>query len=401
MRATGSFPPLNLKIAIRLSLLVCLSAQIVFYLAEYRSENVLSLSSSASRRMTEESYHAPNIIYSDMSFSVANVTAGAIHGEQQSRSKDRSKQESPKTPSQRLTSIWDVHIEELVNKGNYTAADCDPRLTYMDDVVVSSAWNRRIPMVVHVTGKTRCLSQPFLENLQRWKLKSHSFYFHDDDAVDQLLQAHYWPEFPQLQNMQHCMVSGAAKADLWRYLVLYRYGGIYADMDTAPGEDFFRKPDNTTTIISSNDDGFFVVERIGVLSQYFMATSPRHPLMFMAVQQAFSRLLDTNSIGEQYVPYVTGPGALKNAYIRFMGRTSGGKVTEGTYTSPNTNRSITVVGRRGNSDRYIQRESVMPIHKRQGYKLMGMTHFSRAGDPTLNVSCYEHLYHVANSPKNV
>jgi Glycosyltransferase sugar-binding region containing DXD motif len=357
---------------------------------EYRNGKVLPLH-SPSRRMALERYQEP-AVEPVLSISAAKVIMDDVNERNATKSVYPSTV-SVKSSTTKHHSIWDISIDDLVSTSNYTAADCDPRLRYMDDVIEPASWDRMIPKVVHTTGKTRCLSQPFMDNLQQWKLQGHSFFFHDDNAVDKLLQE-FWPEFPQLQSMQHCMVSGAAKADLWRYLVLYRYGGIYADMDSAPGDLFFRE-DNTTTIISSKDDGFFVVERIGVLSQYFIATSPRHPLMFIAVQQVFSRLLETDSIGDQYVPFVTGPGALKNAYIRFMGRTSGGKVTQGIHTSP-TNRSITVVGNQRDSDRYIRRESMRPIHKKRGYQLMGMTHFSRAGDSTFNTSCYLHLYHMAN-----
>ena len=46
-----------------------------------------------------------------------------------------------------------------------------------------------------------------------------------------------WPEFPQLRNSIDCLknAGGAAKADLWRYLALWVYGGIYTDMDNSPG----------------------------------------------------------------------------------------------------------------------------------------------------------------------
>jgi hypothetical protein len=102
-------------------------------------------------------------------------------------------------------------------------------------------------------------------------------------------------------------------ADLWRYLVLYQYGGIYADIDSAPGHLF-----KNGTVIVDDDDAWFVVERIGTLSQYFMASSPKHPLMHLAVTVTLRRLLEVQVIGKQYVPYVTGPGALKEAWSHFL-----------------------------------------------------------------------------------
>ena len=172
---------------------------------------------------------------------------------------------------------------------------------------------RKIPRIVHVTSKTRCMPTIIVDNLQRWRLPQHNFYIHDDDAVNKLLWETYWPEFPHLNLLRPCMISGAALADLWRYLVLYQYGGIYADIDSAPGHLFLNG-----SVIEDTDDAWFVVERIGTLSQYFMASSPKHPLMHLAVTVTLRRLLEVQKIGKQYVPFVTGPGALKESWAHFL-----------------------------------------------------------------------------------
>jgi mannosyltransferase OCH1-like enzyme len=157
------------------------------------------------------------------------------------------------------------------------------------------------------------MPQQIIDNIQRWRLPDHNFYVHDDEAVNRLLWETYWPEFPHLNLLRPCLISGAALADLWRYLVLYQYGGIYADIDSAPGHLF-----KNGTVIADDDDAWFVVERIGTLSQYFMASSPKHPLMHFAVTVTLRRLLEVQVIGKQYVPYVTGPGALKEAWGHFL-----------------------------------------------------------------------------------
>jgi hypothetical protein len=104
-----------------------------------------------------------------------------------------------------------------------------------------------------------------------------------------------------------------------RYLVLYQFGGVYTDIDAAPGPWF-----NNGTAIGDDDDAWFVVERIGVLSQYFMSASPGHPLMHLAVSVTLKRLLEVDPIGTQYVPFVTGPGALKEAFYLFTNKYGNG-----------------------------------------------------------------------------
>ena len=130
--------------------------------------------------------------------------------------------------------------------------------------------------------------------------------------MDRLLQRH-WPEFPQLQLMQSCILSGAAKADIWRLLVLWEYGGIYTDIDNAP-EPLFKNG----TAIANEDDSFFVMDRIGTLSQYFMAASPKHPLIHIAILETLKRIQEVTSVGLQNVAFVSGPEAMRQAMKIFM-----------------------------------------------------------------------------------
>lgn len=161
---------------------------------------------------------------------------------------------------------------------------------------------RKIPRIIHLTGKTKCLSQAFNNAAQKWSaFPNFSFYFHDDAAVDALIHGRDWPEFPQLQNTMRCLrnAGGAAMADIWRYLVLYEFGGIYSDMDNYPGVNL-----ENGTAFTPDLDAFFIQEGGGFLSQYFFATSPKHPLMFQAVQDVMNtvhHLEDTgNFYGEKY-----------------------------------------------------------------------------------------------------
>jgi hypothetical protein len=233
-----------------------------------------------------------------------------------------------------------------------------------------------------------------------------SYYFHDDEAVDRLF-AKDWPEFPHLQEVAQCILYGAVKADLWRYLVMWEYGGLYSDIDATPA--LFNK-----TTITDDDDGFFVVEHSDLLSQYFMALSPRHPLMYYAIQQSLSNILRERDIGKSqttqhqshtnrivcssckpnkmyslsfsigYIntPLATGPQALHEAFTDFMWDARvkvpfhghGNAVAAGYFVGTN-GRSIRVVGTGKNQDEYILREAIDRRPKKKLYKTMNMTYF--------------------------
>lgn len=262
----------------------------------------------------------------------------------------------------------------------------------------------RIPKIIHVTTKSRCLPTQFATNLQLWKdtFPMYTFVLHNDAALERLLFNHSWPEFPHLQQALQCSISMAAKADLWRALVLWQYGGVYTDIDNAP-----RKFGPNS--IAPTDEAWFVVEEAGYLSQYFMATTPRHPLMYLLIQMTLHRLYNLRDVDHQYVPFVTGPGALKEAFLHYQHKQgpNNGAIPNGTATTSAIaragiynglgNSTVTVVGRRSASDEYIARNVV--YKKRRIYQsLMNMTHFSRVhsskeAKAKLNTdSCLERLW---------
>ena len=141
-------------------------------------------------------------------------------------------------------------------------AACPPPLVAVRDRLLSPslayAGGRKIPRIVHLSSKSRCNHPVIAANAETWKLKGHSLFLHDDEAVWKLLNRE-WPEFPGLRAVLTCLPStmGAHWIDVWRILVLWEYGGIFADIDTSPVPDLFNE-----TTITSNDDAFFVVETL-------------------------------------------------------------------------------------------------------------------------------------------
>ena len=165
---------------------------------------------------------------------------------------------------------------------------------------------------------------------------------------------------------------------------------IQSDIDNAPGQLF-----QNGTVIQDTDEAWFVVERIGVLSQYFMASSPKHPIMYIALTQCLSRLVHyVEHIGTQYVPYVTGPGVTKAAMMIFMKNLADFQtVKAGRYTGMD-GRTVTVAGNRRRSNKWVQRESLE--NKRLDYEAMNMTHFGASKNLKFKESCYEYLYKLAS-----
>ncbi|KAG7351907.1 glycosyltransferase sugar-binding protein containing DXD motif [Nitzschia inconspicua] len=238
-----------------------------------------------------------------------------------SNAKDVSPQESQKnqTTSTNQSSIF-LSLEELTLNPPEGSLRCPSQymIPIYDRVVLqknNSFEERRIPRRIHVSFNQRCVPDELAYSIQKWKdaLPDHSFYFHDDDAVDRLLQQAYWDtQFPELHRVMQCVkYKGAMKIDVWRILIIYLFGGLYTDVDVTPGPWF-----NTSTI-HSNDTFFTLSDADDRPSQWLFAMSPRHPIAEFTMDEIQRRLLKMKNIAKPRVVHITGPQALKAGRNKF------------------------------------------------------------------------------------
>jgi mannosyltransferase OCH1-like enzyme len=293
---------------------------------------------------------------------------------------------------------------EEITASNVTT--CPPGLVYLANNVHRDENNNpagtplsptAIPRIIHQTSKSRCVTQEMADAAAQWKFENWSYYFYDDEAVGRLFASEV-DAFPQIDALfRTCMPHGALKSDVFRYLVLHRHGGIYADLDSAPNafDPNLHLPDTV--------DAFFVVELYGMLSQYFMVSSPSHPLMWYAVQHSLANLLQERDTGRTAVAMKTGPHALHNAFALFrqdvgarVGHSQSKSIEAGVYAGTR-NRSVTVHGVASNSNELVIRDVLQGTKKAQ-YRKMNMTHFRDDYKINTNRSClgliYEHLHPV-------
>ena len=284
--------------------------------------------------------------------------------------------------------ILPLPLTELVRSASAPNKQCPPGSAPILDTISrnESDGRRRIPRIVHITSKNRCATVEVLRNIRRWRFPGHSLYFHDDDAVERLT-SHPLSQraFPLLNETLRCVTNGATKSDLWRYLVLYTYGGIYTDIDNSPAKF------NEHTI-SATDDSFFVIEMLGIMGQYFIASSPGHPLMKLSLETGMDSLRNIPNVMRNNPARTTGPNALKVGFIKFMNGTTDGYIPAGIYVGIE-NRSVTVVGNKDRSWEYIQRSGLGEAEKSKYYKIIGIEHFheNKRFPHKGRISCLEHL----------
>lgn len=103
----------------------------------------------------------------------------------------------------------------------------------------------------------------------------YTYYLYDDDEIDNFVNTHYQGIISECYNKLNIIV---AKVDFWRYLVLYKYGGIYLDMDSS-----IEKPLNR--LIKDDDEAIITAEgNADLYVQWGLIFSKQHPILKKTIE---------------------------------------------------------------------------------------------------------------------
>ena len=161
-----------------------------------------------------------------------------------------------------------------------------------------------IPKIIHQTFKSSEL--PFLTrwHIARFRKKNpeYLYEFYDDQRIDDFLLKEFGTEILSLYKRINI---GAAKADFFRYAVLYKKGGVYVDIDSGIRNrlDSFILPDDTAVITKEGDPNLF--------AQWALIYAAGHPFL----KQTIDLVLE-NIRRDKYphdVHRMTGPSAYTEA----------------------------------------------------------------------------------------
>lgn len=154
----------------------------------------------------------------------------------------------------------------------------------------------KIPRVIWQTFATRTVPKQMAENSIHWIEKNPEFDYElfDDFDVARYIEAHYGT---REKAALEAAPSGAHRADLWRYLVIAREGGVYVDMDATCDAPISRwvRVDDDTLVVSLNGAPRFDV------SQWAFAAPAGHPVVREAANLAVDNLLKCR--GKTSIPY--------------------------------------------------------------------------------------------------
>ena len=204
-----------------------------------------------------------------------------------------------------------------------------------------SALPQRIPKIIWITfeqDSVRELPKRMRENVEAWQKLNPDYsliYLGEKDRRKYIQKEGY--RFPGIERAYEEAISGAAKADLIRALLLYVEGGIYIDIDLTPIRPIH-------DIISPQDEG--LSHEIGFPSQNCMAYTKFHPFLRKLLKFAVQAYRE----GKRGAHSTAGPLAYqrigKDLYQNISEQMKTDRVKSGTYISKDKLYSIRVLSER-------------------------------------------------------
>jgi mannosyltransferase OCH1-like enzyme len=207
-----------------------------------------------------------------------------------------------------------------------------PRLNHQPKLFVlpKIPKENRIPKIIHQTYPNSTLPEDLEENRKRFLSLNPSweYRFYDDKAIVDFIRDNYNPEILGYYNRIN-PAYGAARADLFRYLVIYKCGGVYLDikstvslpLDTVLKEDDVFLLSHWRNKKDEEYEGWGlhpeIVTSDGEFQQWHVIAAPGHPFL-KAVIENILRNIDLyipclHGVGQHGVIRITGPIAYTTA----------------------------------------------------------------------------------------
>lgn len=191
-----------------------------------------------------------------------------------------------------------------------------------------------IPKIIHQTYFSKTLPTEIQENIDKLKALNPDweFRFYDDDDIEQYIRRHYPSLITTYQKISPSY--GVAKADLFRYLVIYHDGGIYLDIKSSADIPFNELilPDDRYLLSHWLNGPGQVHEAIGFhrciphthgeFQQWHVIATSGHPFLKAVIENVCNNIHHYNPVlhdtGGWGVVNLTGPIAYTLAISKYL-----------------------------------------------------------------------------------
>ena len=172
----------------------------------------------------------------------------------------------------------------------------------------------KIPKRIFQCFKTKDLSHEFQKVVDTWKRNNpeYEYILYDHKDCEFFLSGFFEQ---RIVDAYRRILPGGFKADLWRYCILYIYGGVYADIDTlclGKLDTIFSEKANVELLCPIDLGGDHQ------LFNGFLASVPKSPILLDCIERVVKHV-ETNTIPEQRMEF-SGPGLLGRSVNTYLGK---------------------------------------------------------------------------------
>jgi mannosyltransferase OCH1-like enzyme len=161
-----------------------------------------------------------------------------------------------------------------------------------------------IPKILYQTWDTnmfpRDVKKRFIDMREFYKGYEYRFFL--DEDMDNFVEENYPGEIWECYSRLNIIV---AKADFWRYLILYKHGGIYLDMDSC-----INKP--LDELINDDDDAIITAEgNPDLFVQWALMFKAGHPILKIVIDLVVDNIKNNKYPND--IHKMTGPSVFTEA----------------------------------------------------------------------------------------
>lgn len=235
----------------------------------------------------------------------------------------------------------------LIYKRNYMFFD-----TYVDYPFYTPRSNtsngkivNNVPLKIFLTWETKKLPINMANNitlLQKMNPEFDIYLYDDQDRIDFLKN-----NFKQdVLDAYNSLIPGSYRADLWRYAIIYKYGGVYIDIKYhtyIPLIDLIKENEFTFTNTNSGlcKDSYDGKE----IQSTFYISSPNNKIFIDSINEIITKT-ENKDYGQNRID-ITGPCVLTRNINKIYGKDFDKNVTL-TYTFRNTDNVVSISKRNSN-----------------------------------------------------
>lgn len=153
----------------------------------------------------------------------------------------------------------------------------------------------------------------------------YTYHLYTDEDMYNFVNTHFQGDVANCYNQLNIIV---AKVDFWRYLVLYKYGGVYLDMDASierPLRELIRDEDEAIITAEGNPDLYV---------QWALIFSKEHPILSKTIELIVDNIRNNRFPND--ILKMTGPSVYTRAVNEYHAEITNGGTLKHNYMNDYT-----------------------------------------------------------------